>query len=1565
MLLISGLFSLTYAQTPEQKSSLNELAEQLKIKEQTEKTQAIRLANEKGWPLRTKDENGRITALMRLDQFGMPMYNTTHNANGAAVINSDKVYPGGSAGLNLTGAGQTLGEWDGGDVRTTHNELTGRVTDKDGVSPDGINNHPTHVAGTMIASGADANAKGMSYGASLDAYDWYNDESEMATAAGVGLKVSQHSYGLITGWAYGTWSGSEAWHWFGNPDISQTEDYYWGFYSSEAQNWDNIAANAPNYLIVKSAGNDRGQGPASGSNHFYWNGSAWTASNTARELDGGATGHQSIAHSATAKNVMTVGAVNNASAMSSFSGWGPTDDGRIKPDIVAKGVAVFSSLAKDGDGNASNNNYASWDGTSMAGPMVSGSVGLLLQHQENLHAGVALRSATMKGLILHTAGDLGNAGPDYVYGWGLMNTEAAAAVMTSHAANGNHIVESSIDQGESITYTIEAVGGEPLKATIVWTDLAGTPPAATLNPADIMLVNDLDLRITDAGSTITQPWVLDPANPSAAASTGDNIRDNVEQVYIASPTAGGVYTITVSHKGTLSGGSQDYALVVTGNSSLSSGVSSQILTFEFSSLGGDEATANSNSNAANLGSSTISRGAGLTASGNGGRFNATSWALTSIDNAVAGNDYMEFTITPNSGYQFSLSSIFLQMQRSSTGPSGIALRSSVDNYAANLDQEYAITDNTSTQNFTFTFAQANSVTAVTYRIYMWAESTGGSGGIGDGSGNDIIVHGTVSSTGAVPDPEPTNHANNFAAVAGNSSQINLSWGDNDGAQAAAGFLIVGKTGAGTFYQPVDNTDPNDDLDWNDNNFNVKVPHGTQAYAVTGLSASTQYDFKIFAYTNNGNNIDFKTDGTVPAANATTSAPPAAPVAWINEFHYDNDGGDVNESIEVVLKNAGNYTLSDISVSLYNGGDFKVYTTKTLDEFTPGIVYGDYTYYSIVLPANGIQNGSPDGLALSYQGTLITGQFLSYEGIFTATDGPANGIESTDIGVSEPGDTPIGYSLQLAGHGTAYSDFSWQEPAQSTLGAINNGQTVLLTAWTGITDATWNTGTNWDNGVPSAAYKAVIADVTTNPSVSGAIGVTNLEISSGGVLSVAHDGQLTINGTLTNSGGAAGLILESNATGTGSLLHNTADVDITIQRYLTGDANTLNAKYHTVSVPLTASSNPVAGLFSGSYLYRFDAATQLYVSMGASTTTPLDVDQGYLVYYPGTNITYDFAGKANNGAFSASVAYPSLGNNVSLVPNPYPSAIDWDAATGWTKTNLNDAIYVYNSSSSSQGNFVWASYVNGADVNGGSRYIPVGQAFFVEANAGAPVLSMNNDVRVHNSQAFYKVPSEATELLRIRTSINGLSDEIVVRFIPEASYGFDGAFDALKLMGGPAVPNIYSLASDQTIMSINSIPYNVENYDLPVGFESETEGEVTISFEGLDSFGDWVNIYFEDNLTGQITDIRTTTDYTFVHTTDNSPERFLLHFMGVTGTSEQTMNESLFSAWSGDGSVYVLNNTKEHSATIELFDLQGRLLRSKPFNGSSTLKFSGLNPNAVVLVRMTTATAVSSQKVFIR
>jgi len=267
----------------------------------------------------------------------------------------------------------------------------------------------------------------------------------------------------------------------------------------------------------------------------------------------------------TAKNVVTIGAVESilsgyagpsSVVLGSFSSTGPTQDGRIKPDICGNGVGVYSSVPGGG--------YDTWDGTSMATPNCSGSAGLLVQHYRATHDNNDMLAATMKALLIHTADEAGLAnGPDYSYGWGLMNTASAALLITLDADDpGSIINDDTLVEGETIDVPVNVPGGTPLKVTMVWSDPAG---AADANPA---LVNDLDITVTDSEGTTYYPWSLDPSSPEApAVQTTSNDLDTVEQVTIAAPTAG-TYTIHISHKGdTLTGGSQAFSTIITGTTS--------------------------------------------------------------------------------------------------------------------------------------------------------------------------------------------------------------------------------------------------------------------------------------------------------------------------------------------------------------------------------------------------------------------------------------------------------------------------------------------------------------------------------------------------------------------------------------------------------------------------------------------------------------------------------------------------------------------------------------------------------------------------------------------------------------------------------------------------------------------------------------------------------------------------------------------------------------------------------------------------------------------------------------
>ena len=544
------------AQTETNITKLLEIANKSKSKAIIQKEEAILFATQNNLDLKKVLEDGTEIELIAMKN-GMPLYYSTSNLSAAQTTRTDKLWENGGLSLSLDGLGYSkLGEWDGGAVRVSHQEFTNfgtsRVTQSDDATA--LSNHATHVAGTIVAHGVTANAKGMAYNGNLKAYDWNFDEAEMATAAAAGLELSNHSYGFLSGWHY---DGSE-WIWYGvgSPVNGIRENWYFGFYDDYAANWDEIAYNAPNYLIVRAAGNDRGQGPSYASSTPDY-----------PEKDGGLDGFDCIANMGVSKNILTVGAVYGVTSytspsdvvMTSFSCWGPADDGRIKPDIVAKGVSLYST------NSSADDSYGTNTGTSMATPNVTGTLALLQQHYQNLNSGTPMRSATLKSLIIHTADEAGdNIGPDYKFGWGLLNAERAAEKISNDFNEQNLIDEINLINDESYSRDVFVTGESPLRVTIAWTDVKGIPVELSLNPSDIMLVNDLDITITDSENNTFYPYKLDRDNPfGAATNSSKNSVDNVEMVFVENPTPG-YYNISVTHDGNLSGGSQAFSIIISG-----------------------------------------------------------------------------------------------------------------------------------------------------------------------------------------------------------------------------------------------------------------------------------------------------------------------------------------------------------------------------------------------------------------------------------------------------------------------------------------------------------------------------------------------------------------------------------------------------------------------------------------------------------------------------------------------------------------------------------------------------------------------------------------------------------------------------------------------------------------------------------------------------------------------------------------------------------------------------------------------------------------------------------------
>ncbi|MFN3315658.1 MAG: S8 family serine peptidase, partial [Raineya sp.] len=241
------------------------------------------------------------------------------------------------------------------------------------------------------------------------------------------------------------------------------------------------------------------------------------------------------------KNVMAVANLSKTDAISSSSSRGPAADGRLKPEIAAVGTSVLST--------GENNTYNTKSGTSMACPAISGTLAALYHAHRALNSNQMPTSDLMKAILMNTADDLGNAGPDFTFGYGRVNARRAILVLEQ-----NQYFKNDVSQSQTRTHTISVPAGtKQLKVMLYWNDYEGAASAS------VPLVNNLNLTVTTPSSTVFQPWILDPNNTSAVAVRGvDNI-NNSEQVTIDDPTAGS-YTISVAGT-TVPQGPQNYVVV--------------------------------------------------------------------------------------------------------------------------------------------------------------------------------------------------------------------------------------------------------------------------------------------------------------------------------------------------------------------------------------------------------------------------------------------------------------------------------------------------------------------------------------------------------------------------------------------------------------------------------------------------------------------------------------------------------------------------------------------------------------------------------------------------------------------------------------------------------------------------------------------------------------------------------------------------------------------------------------------------------------------------------------------
>ena len=528
------------------------------------------------------------------DSNGTPRYYAGHNERAAIGSGTNLLWD--SSIYNLNGEGLTVGVWDAGAVRSTHEEFTkvgggSRVDNK--MSPLGeLSTHSTHVTGVIIAEGKNnsidnpaspswflhRSTHGMANKAQSENYTFQDDSVTMPANVGAYL-VTNHSYGALSGWGKSEdGDGNPIYLWYGG--AGNVEDSTFGSYGSRSAMFDQVASDQPNSLMVASAGNDRNDNFHDDIEklvepQYYLYGHLDSPIPfdrvTAPKEDGKyMDGYGTIDNPATAKNIITVGAINDMvdannerldfttklDPITKFSAWGPCDDGRLKPDLVAMGGYLYSPVA------TSDTACDAYYGTSQAAPVVSGSA-LLLQEFYKQQVGHYMLADSLKALLLHTAYDLGRIGPDYSYGWGYLDAEQAIHTIEESMLAGSFscIQELTLINGNTNELQLIADGNQSIVATLVWTDPAHAIISGDNDPTPA-LINDLDLKVRSSNQ-LFKPWVLDHTNPEALATQGDNVVDNIEQVLISTPTAEQTYTLSVNHKGTLVN-DQNYSLVISG-----------------------------------------------------------------------------------------------------------------------------------------------------------------------------------------------------------------------------------------------------------------------------------------------------------------------------------------------------------------------------------------------------------------------------------------------------------------------------------------------------------------------------------------------------------------------------------------------------------------------------------------------------------------------------------------------------------------------------------------------------------------------------------------------------------------------------------------------------------------------------------------------------------------------------------------------------------------------------------------------------------------------------------------
>ncbi|NLO52280.1 MAG: T9SS type A sorting domain-containing protein, partial [Bacteroidales bacterium] len=552
----------------------------------------------------------------------------------------------------------------------------------------------------------------------------------------------------------------------------------------------------------------------------------------------------------------------------------------------------------------------------------------------------------------------------------------------------------------------------------------------------------------------------------------------------------------------------------------------------------------------------------------------------------------------------------------------------------------------------------------------------------------------------------------------------------------------------------------------------------------------------------------------------------------------------------------------------------------------------------------------------------------------------SGYENLNVG------NVTSYNVTSLTTGTTYFYVVRATNASGTSGNSNEISVATLASpatstFTGTGD--WTNAPNWNNGLPTGTTDVII---NGNVTVDDVVECNNMTISSTGAVTVGAGQGLFVNGNL---------LIESNATGTGSFIGAAADYLIggttTIQRYLTGGWDGWDAGWHQLSSPVAAQ--PIAdfattGSGNDYDFYGWDEPTDTwmnYKAAGFSTWnsgTNFNEAQGYLVSYEAANTTQTFTGVLNTDDVTIE-NMSNDGNGWHLLGNPYASALVWNDDDNWILDNVAGNAKIWHETNKSYSDIA----ANGI--------IPSAQGFMVQVNNSSNSLLFLETARTHSATPFYKSGTEQLLLVAAETE-GGSAQESKIMVNPMATEGFDFDYDSRFLAG--YAPMLYSVVGDE-LLSTNSLPELASGKVIPLGFVKNSATNFTIELkESIPAHA----VYLTDKKTDIVTNLTESPVYSFTSSEGDDPNRFELKF-GAVGIDDNIATEQI-SIYSHGRLVYI-SSTKSANALISIYNITGQQVYANTMVIDGQKQIALNTPTGWYIVKVRTQQGVATQKVFIK